>query len=283
MPLTNPVSPDGKYMIGIRRGQALLVPLDGAGQSRVLPDLSPPGDRIAQWSHGFAPSLRLSTGRATRQSLAVRGGDGPTTALEGDPVRRRHQFWSRGSRDARRQSVGLRGRSDPGRSLRRRRACADRHREPVMRRSPGDHEPRLARRARAVAPVLMFLALAVRIEVGGAGAQGSGLRWTGTWAAAPQPFLPGSLQTFRNQTIRLIVHTSIGGTRLRIRFSNTYGDRPVIFGGAHVARRTAGPGIARLRPGRRRLIRALLRRCRYGRPPRIRSRRRRSVARHFSG
>ena len=50
MPLTNPVSPDGKYMIGIRRGQALLVPLDGAGQSRVLPDLSPPGDRIAQWS-----------------------------------------------------------------------------------------------------------------------------------------------------------------------------------------------------------------------------------------
>jgi hypothetical protein len=54
--VTSPVSPDGKYVIGVRDGQALLVSLDGAGQSRVLPDLSPPGDRIVQWS---ADSHRL--------------------------------------------------------------------------------------------------------------------------------------------------------------------------------------------------------------------------------
>jgi lysophospholipase L1-like esterase len=98
-----------------------------------------------------------------------------------------------------------------------------------------------------VAPVLLFLAVVVRIEAAGVGAQGSGtpasIRWIGTWAAAPQPFLPGSLKTFRNQTLRLIVHTSIGGTRLRIRLSNTYGDRPLLIGGAHVARRTAGPDV----------------------------------------
>ena len=50
MPQSNPVSPDGKYVIGGRRGEVLLIPLDGAGQSRVLPDLSPPSDRTVQWS-----------------------------------------------------------------------------------------------------------------------------------------------------------------------------------------------------------------------------------------
>jgi lysophospholipase L1-like esterase len=67
--------------------------------------------------------------------------------------------------------------------------------------------------------------------------------WIGTWAAAPQPFLPGGLQTFRNQTLRLIVHTSAGGTKARIRISNTYGDRPLLIGGAHVARRAAAAAI----------------------------------------
>jgi lysophospholipase L1-like esterase len=60
---------------------------------------------------------------------------------------------------------------------------------------------------------------------------------------APQPFMPGSLRTFRNQTLRLIAHTSIGGKRLRIRLSNTYAERPLTVGGAHIARRTAGPDI----------------------------------------
>ncbi len=51
LPGTNPVSPDGKYAVGIRRGgETLLISLDGTGQARVLPGLSPV-DRVVQWSH----------------------------------------------------------------------------------------------------------------------------------------------------------------------------------------------------------------------------------------
>src|ERR1700737_622876 len=68
-------------------------------------------------------------------------------------------------------------------------------------------------------------------------------RWIGTWATAPQPFMPGSLQSFRNQSLRLIVHTSAGGTKVRIKISNTFGDHPLLIGGAHIARRTAAADI----------------------------------------
>jgi hypothetical protein len=71
----------------------------------------------------------------------------------------------------------------------------------------------------------------------------NGSQWIGTWAAAPQPFQPRSLQTFRNQSLRLIVHTSAGRKKVRIKISNTYGDRPLLLGGAHIARRTAAADI----------------------------------------
>ena len=67
--------------------------------------------------------------------------------------------------------------------------------------------------------------------------------WIGTWATAAQRPVPERLQTFRNQTLRLIVHTSAGGSRVRIRVSNAFGDRPLVIGGAHVARRRSGADI----------------------------------------
>src|SRR5437899_6334168 len=67
--------------------------------------------------------------------------------------------------------------------------------------------------------------------------------WIGTWATAPQPSMPGAVQTFRNQTLRLIVHTSAGGQKARTRISNAFGDRPLAIGAAHVGRRTAGADI----------------------------------------
>ncbi len=67
--------------------------------------------------------------------------------------------------------------------------------------------------------------------------------WIGTWATAPQAAPPGRFQTFRNQTLRLIAHTSAGGTNVRIKISNTFGDEPLIIGGAHIARRAAGADI----------------------------------------
>jgi hypothetical protein len=67
--------------------------------------------------------------------------------------------------------------------------------------------------------------------------------WVGTWAAAPQTAVPSRAQTFRNQTLRLVVHTSVGGKRVRVKLSNLFGDRPLAVGSAHVARRAAGADI----------------------------------------
>lgn len=63
------------------------------------------------------------------------------------------------------------------------------------------------------------------------------VRWVGTWAAAPQAVLPGTLETFNDQQVRLIVHTSIGGSQVRIHLSNEHGDQPLEIGGARIARR----------------------------------------------
>jgi len=69
-------------------------------------------------------------------------------------------------------------------------------------------------------------------------------RWVGTWGAGPGgPPLPANTQTFTDQTVRLIVHTSIGGTRVRIRLSNELGSTPLRIGGAHIALRAAGADI----------------------------------------
>jgi len=79
----------------------------------------------------------------------------------------------------------------------------------------------------------------------GADADRDAKQWIGTWATAAQPFLPKSLQTYRNQSLRLIVHTSAGGRKVRIKVSNVYGDGPLVIGGARIARRTRGAEIDR--------------------------------------
>ena len=73
--------------------------------------------------------------------------------------------------------------------------------------------------------------------------QGEEPRWIGTWATAAQPAAAAEAQTFRNQTLRLVVHISAGGKRLRVRVSNTYGDQPLKIGTAHVAQRTTAAEI----------------------------------------
>src|SRR5579864_6447111 len=71
----------------------------------------------------------------------------------------------------------------------------------------------------------------------------NGQNWIGTWSAAPQRGMSGRLQTFSNQTLRLIVHTSAGGKKVRIRLSNIFGDQPLLIGSAHIARRATGADI----------------------------------------
>jgi lysophospholipase L1-like esterase len=62
---------------------------------------------------------------------------------------------------------------------------------------------------------------------------GSG--WAATWTASPQSSAPGLIPDLNNQTVRLIVHATVGGNKLRIRLSNAYGTQPLVIGDAHVA------------------------------------------------
>jgi lysophospholipase L1-like esterase len=90
-----------------------------------------------------------------------------------------------------------------------------------------------------------LLALAL-VALTGAGARGDEGRWVGTWAASPQltepanrPPAPGLADT----TLRQVVHVSLGGKRLRVRFSNAFGAKPLTILAAHLAPSAGGPAI----------------------------------------
>src|SRR3984893_2614065 len=110
-------------------------------------------------------------------------------------------------------------------------------------------EPLVASRGELMMNQWMLLVPALAIlgstnpAIGSSADSPDGTPWIGTWAAAPQPFVPGSLQTFQNQSLRLIVHASAGGTKARIKISNTFGVEPLLIGGAHIARRAAAADI----------------------------------------
>ena len=62
--------------------------------------------------------------------------------------------------------------------------------------------------------------------------------WMGTWGAAPQLTEPKNLPPapgLSDSTLRQIVHVSIGGSRLRVRFSNAFGSDPVEITAAAIA------------------------------------------------
>src|SRR5579883_1850994 len=94
--------------------------------------------------------------------------------------------------------------------------------------------------------------------------------WVGTWAAAPQqgrggpppaaanaaagpgggqrgqggPGAPPPAPTsFKDQTVRMVVHTSLGGRRARVTLSNSFGNGPLTIGSAHVAVRSKESAI----------------------------------------
>lgn len=64
--------------------------------------------------------------------------------------------------------------------------------------------------------------------------------WVGTWSASPGLASPTG---FNNQTLRMIVHTSIGGDDVRVRLSNAFGAQSLVVGGAHVALQSGGVAI----------------------------------------
>jgi lysophospholipase L1-like esterase len=79
---------------------------------------------------------------------------------------------------------------------------------------------------------------------------GASTHWVATWGTSPAPQLADEKQMasakliFDNQTIREIVHTSVGGDMYRIRLSNAYGKSQVDIGAVHIAIRSKGSEIA---------------------------------------
>lgn len=83
-------------------------------------------------------------------------------------------------------------------------------------------------------------------------------RWVGTWSASPLCFqaatllgLPSSTR-FENQSVRMIVHGSVGGDGLRVKLTNGCGSTPLEIGAATVGLTDTG---ARVRRGTMRRLR----------------------------
>jgi lysophospholipase L1-like esterase len=104
-------------------------------------------------------------------------------------------------------------------------------------------EVRMVGRVLLLVPVLVVLGAIRPPDVSPAPASQNQERWIGTWATAAQPAHPESAEVFRNQTIRLIVHLSAGGSRVRIKLSNVFGNQPLPIGRVRVARRTTAANI----------------------------------------
>src|SRR5689334_12092027 len=88
-----------------------------------------------------------------------------------------------------------------------------------------------------------FRTLASLILLAAGTARAEDPHWIGTWATAPQAVMPRRLETFHDETLRLIVHVSVGGTRVRIHLSNVYGEQPLEVREARIARRASGADI----------------------------------------
>src|SRR5215212_2191891 len=103
--------------------------------------------------------------------------------------------------------------------------------------------------------VTASLVLASLVSVGAllSAQRGATEHWVGTWATAGvagavqpaqgQPGRGGGRAAFNDQTLRQIVHTSIGGSRARVVLTNAFGTRPLPIGGAHVSLRERGGAI----------------------------------------
>lgn len=76
--------------------------------------------------------------------------------------------------------------------------------------------------------------------------QVSGAEWVGTWATSPQLTEPRNLPPvpgLAGNTLRQIVRVSIGGEKLRVRFSNDFGTNPVTMTSVHLALSAGGSTI----------------------------------------
>jgi lysophospholipase L1-like esterase len=98
-----------------------------------------------------------------------------------------------------------------------------------------------------VTPARLILVVFLFLAAFGGGNASANEHWVTTWAASPQPVrwgcpwtppdLSNELYSVNNQTVRMILHASVGGHRARVRFSNAYGTGYLSAGAVHIALR----------------------------------------------
>jgi lysophospholipase L1-like esterase len=102
----------------------------------------------------------------------------------------------------------------------------------------------------APAAGMLFVALSIALCVQPLLAKSDHQQWVGTWASAPlldahakpadQLVAPGTTGV----TLREVVHVSIGGEMVRVRFSNLYGSDPLVIGAAQIGQTLKGAAVA---------------------------------------
>ncbi len=90
-------------------------------------------------------------------------------------------------------------------------------------------------------PVLLLVSALVGLRPVSAQSSNTAQHWVTTWAASP---MAGTwADEFQNQTVRMIVHVSLGGNRIRVELSNAFGMHSLTIGSAHVGIQQKGDAI----------------------------------------
>lgn len=92
----------------------------------------------------------------------------------------------------------------------------------------------------AIAASVFFFVAATVVQASGSESRKSakGAHWVGTWASSPQLADSNSAPApgFVDCTLRQIVHLSVGGSQIRVRFSNAFGTTALMITSARVAK-----------------------------------------------
>ena len=94
------------------------------------------------------------------------------------------------------------------------------------------------RRLPLVIGVVLALVLGATVPTGASEASGPAARpgdWVGTWASSATGTVPKLDTGYPNRTIRNVVHTSVGGSRVRVGLTNVLGAAPVLMSAVTVA------------------------------------------------
>ena len=101
--------------------------------------------------------------------------------------------------------------------------------------------------SRSLLAVVVTFAIVLTLGVAASTTAAATTTWIDSWGASFLPTLVnGSVQgtsTFKNQTLRLIVNTKLGGTGARVKLTNTFSTVPLHIGAAHIALRSSGGTI----------------------------------------